>query len=87
MEVRENRAGSRPKQTAREHLEELLDEALMATFPASDPIAVGREFLEVLEQQPDASPALTRKAAKARGRCETPSQPMYLKRDLPPSRG
>ena len=53
MEVRENRAGSRPKQAAREHLEELLDEALMATFPASDPIAVGREFLEVLEQQPD----------------------------------
>jgi hypothetical protein len=53
MEVRENRAGSRPKQTAREHLEELLDEALMATFPASDPIAVGRQFLEVLEQQPD----------------------------------
>ena len=54
MEVRENRAaGSRPKQAAREHLEELLDEALMATFPASDPVALGLELLEVVERRLD----------------------------------
>jgi hypothetical protein len=36
-------AGSRPEQSVRKHLEWLLDEALGATFPASDPVAITAE--------------------------------------------
>jgi hypothetical protein len=40
------RSSPSPDQTDRERVEDLLDEALQATFPASDPISIGGERIQ-----------------------------------------
>jgi hypothetical protein len=54
MPVKTNLHG--PSPAARAHMEELLDEALNETFPASDPVAINIERRS--DQRPDVSDAI-----------------------------
>ena len=66
VKLKRNKTGSKVASSARSHIEDLLDEALEETFPASDSVAVDR-IEEKLKPTPDRVISVKRAGKAPRG--------------------